>query len=107
MSATTARQQGGCCRQVRRVWNSSHIDERRRVISRLIQKVVIHPSDITGMIKADRVMGESVFSPRTSRAGGSTDWPVPIRVFTPFAGCQHARFQRQPSSREFHPRTVV
>jgi hypothetical protein len=49
--------------KVREAWDSSDLEWRRRIVGLLIERVVIKPSDITGMTKAQRFMGTWVFKP--------------------------------------------
>ncbi|MGY1607665.1 hypothetical protein [Geodermatophilus sp. SYSU D00700] len=48
--------------RVREVWEASDLEWKRRVLTLLIKKIVICPSDITGMTKAERWHGW-VFKP--------------------------------------------
>jgi hypothetical protein len=61
-ASTAARRLLSAGPAVREAWDSSDIEWRRRIIGLLIEKVVIHPSDITGMTKAQRWNGW-VFKP--------------------------------------------
>jgi uncharacterized coiled-coil protein SlyX len=49
--------------RVREVWEASNIEWRRRVLALLVEKVVIQPSNTTGMTKAQRWHGW-VFKPQ-------------------------------------------
>jgi hypothetical protein len=48
---------------VRQTWEAADIEWRRRVLGLLVEKVVINPSDISGMTKEQRFMGKWTFKP--------------------------------------------
>jgi site-specific DNA recombinase len=62
-TSTAARRLLSAGPKVREAWDSSDIEWRRRIVGLLVEKVVIHPSDITGMTKAQRWNGW-VFKPQ-------------------------------------------
>jgi hypothetical protein len=56
-SSAAARRLLSAGQKVREVWESSSIAWRRRFVALLIEKVVINPSDTTGIAKAQRFAG--------------------------------------------------